>query len=173
MEIKSRINYRIFQILTVVLLSGGFALAKLWIGAVILLLILPYWWFSQRLNRKILSGVMLVIFGGIAAFGLLSNASSYLMIGGMTTALACWELEDHIRESSKSSISYDTRLNEKIHQKILCLAFFIGLIVAEAGLLIKFTLPFGIVFLIAIVVLFCIFQLFLLFKSIQSDSSDQ
>lgn len=164
MEINSRITYRIFQISTIVLLSGGFALVKLWLGAVILLLMLPCWWFSQRLNRKILSGATLIIFGGIAAYGLLSNASSHLMVGGVATALICWELEDQIQESSKSSIPFNTRLYEKNHLIILGITFFIGLIVAQTGLLIKLTLPFGVVLLIALVVLFCIFKLFQLFK---------
>ncbi|MHC1771840.1 MAG: hypothetical protein AB9907_08910 [Flexilinea sp.] len=164
MEKSTKITYRIFHFATILLLASGFGMSKIWLGVIIILIMVPYWWITRRLQRKIYSGVSLVIFVGIAAYGLLSNASSYLMVAGVATALACWELEDQIPNAMKSSISLNTRLYEKNHLKKIGITITTGFIVAEAGLFLKLSLPFGAVFLVAILVLFCIFQLFLLFK---------
>lgn len=164
MEKSTEITYRTFHFVTIFLLVSGFGMAKIWLGVIIVLFMVPYLWITRHLQRKIYSWVTLVIFVGIAACGLLSNVSPYLMVAGVSTYLACWELEDHIPKSIKSSISSVTSSCEKYHLKILAIAMATGLIVAEAGLFLKLSLPFGAVFLAAILVLFCIFQLFSLFK---------
>ena len=117
MEKSTKITYRIFHFATILLLASGFGMSKIWLGVIIILIMVPYWWITRRLQRKIYSGVSLVIFVGIAAYGLLSNASSYLMVAGVATVLACWELEDQIPNAMKSSISLNTRLYEKNHLK--------------------------------------------------------
>jgi len=164
MEKSTEIAYRIFQFATIFLLVSGFGIAKIWLGVIIILIMIPYWSITRHLQRKIYSWVSLVIFVGVAACGLLSNASSYLMVAGVSSALACWELEDQLPKSMISSIPSVTSSCEKYHLKILAIAISTGLIVAEAGLFLKLTLPFGLVFLAAVLVLFCIFQLFSLFK---------
>jgi len=154
------ITYRIFYFATIFLLASGFGMAKIWLGVIIILIMIPYWWLTRHFQRKIYSWLTLVIFVGIAACGLLSNASSYIMVAGVSSALACWELEDQLPKSMISSIPSVTSSCEKYHSRILAITIVTGLIVAEAGLFLKLTLPFGVVFLVEILVLFCIFQLF-------------
>lgn len=171
---STEISYRIFYMTTILLLASGFGMAKAWLGVIITLAMIPCGWIPRRLQKKIYSSATLVIFVGIAAYGLILNVSSSLVAIAVSTALACWELEDQKSNSMKSSISSVTSDCEKFHLKILCITIVTGLIITEAGLSLKLTLPFGVVFLTAILVLFCIFQLFLLFKKLTpKDQSDQ
>jgi len=164
MEKSTENIYQTFQFATILFLVIGYGLAKIWLGVIIILTMIPYWWITHRLERKIYSWLTLVIFVGIAACGIVSNASSYLMLAGVSTALACWELEDKIPNTMNSTISLNTKLYEKNHLKKLSIATASGFILAEAGLFLKLSLSFWAVFLVAILVLFCVFQLFLLFK---------
>lgn len=163
---KKSVNlaYRIFQIATVVLLSIGFVLGRIWPGVIIVLAMIPFWWITQRSANRLFSWMALVIFIGLAVFGLLSGATPYLMIAGVSTVLACFELEDRQDGSTKNSLSSDTMSFKKYHLKMICLATAVGLIIAEAGLFLKFSLPFGVIFLAVILVLFGLFQLFSQFR---------
>jgi hypothetical protein len=164
MEKPNEFVYFVMQIATIALLIGGFAMIKNWQSVTIILIMLPYWWITHRSQRRIYSWIIFLIFVGLAVYGLLSKASPYFMVAGVSTGLACWELEDQIPKSLKSPITSVTNSCEKYHLKILSIAIAIGLFIAEASLFLKLSLPFGVIFLVAILVLFCIFQLFLLLK---------
>jgi len=164
MEKSNEITYHVCQFASILLPVFGYGLSAKWWGVIIILTIIPFGWILRRIQTKIFSWITLVIFVGIAAYGLLSSVSPHLMVAGVSAALACWELEDQIPNSIKSSTSSITDSCEKYHLKILGIAITTGLIVAEAGLFLKLSLPFDAVFLAAILVSFCIFQLFSLFK---------
>jgi hypothetical protein len=159
-----KIAYRIFQIATVSLIGIGFVMAKVWSGVFIVLAMIPFWWITRRFESRIFSWTALVIFIGLAVFGLLSNVPPYLMIAGVTTSLTCFEFEDCITISTRNPVSISDGSYEKHHLKTLCLATAAGLILAEAGLFVKFSLPFGIIFLTALLIIFGLYQLFSYFK---------
>jgi len=164
---SAKVTLLIFQFLSIVLFQCGYIMAKVWPGVIILLCVTPCWWISHRLKTKLMSSGILFTLVGVSAYGLLNRVSPSLMIAGVATALACWELEDQILSHSKIpsfSLSTTKNLFEIIHLKILGITITSGLVLAEACLFLKLSLPFGVVFLVAIVVCFSIFQLFSILK---------
>ena len=155
---------RLCQVAAILLLAGGFGLAKSWTGVILTFAILPFGWIVRRYQRKWFASMMLVTYVGIAVYGLLSGVSAYLAIAGISAALAWWELEDRIPHSSESSTPSISDRYEKVHLSRLGLAISIGLIVAEASLFLKFQLPFGVVFVVTLLVLFSFYQLYRLLR---------
>jgi len=164
MEKNTNLAHRIFLIATLVLLGVGFVLARLWPGVIIILAMIPLRWITRRFENRLFSWMTLVIFTGLSVFGLLSAATPYLMIAGVSTALAFFEVEDRISGIPRNSMSSNMSSFEKHHLRTICFATAAGLIIAEAGLLLRYSLPFGVIFLVVIFVLFGLFQLFTQFK---------
>lgn len=160
--------YRIFQVLTVVLLGCGFVMVKVWPGVYVLLGMILYWVVTRRLRNRLYSWIALVMFTSLAAFGLISGVMPFLMIAGVSTALACLELEDHLVKSIRLPNASHTLSFEKRYLSTLVAVIAAGTIVAEAALFLRFSLPFGVIFLVVILVLFGIYQLFTLLKRVES-----
>jgi hypothetical protein len=164
MKKNSSTTYQYFQLAAILLLGGGFAAAGMWPVVLVIAVVILFRLFTRRLQSRVISWAVLVMFTGIAAFGVLNQVSAYLMIAGVTAALAGWELEDCHLQSAKTSTSGGRESFENYHLKMVCLAAAAGLILSEAGLFIHYSLPFGVIFLAVVTVLFGIFQLFLVFK---------
>lgn len=155
---------RLCQLAAILFLAGGFGMAKGWLGVILMFAILPFGWTARRYQRKWFASMMLVTYVGIVVYGLLSGISAYLVVAGVSAALAWWELEDRIPISQESSTPSIADKYEKAHLTRLGLAISIGLIVAEAGLFLKFRLPFGVVFVVTLLVLFSFYQLYRLLR---------
>lgn len=160
------IVYQFYRLVAIFLLVVGFAQEKLWVGIIITLLLALTWFIPGRFQRRWTSPVRLVGYTGIAAGGLLSNVSPFLMIAGVTTSLVCWELEDRLPNPTKSPFvsSY-----EKLHLKWVVLASTTGIVIGEVCLFLKFSLPFGVLLLINLLVLFGISRFSAIFTKIQSS----
>ena len=72
-------------------------MAKGWLGVILIFAMLPFGWIVRRYQRKWFASMMLVTYVGIVVYGLLSGISAYLVIAGVFTALAWWELETGYR----------------------------------------------------------------------------
>ena len=166
MERSTRFVYPIFQIARTIFFLSGFVMTKIWIGAVIITSLVVYEVISRCYQRKIDSRVMILIYLGIALWGILGQVPSFLVIAGVSAALACWELEDQVPYSAKQSVPDYEIQYRKNHLMITVITVIAGCILAEAGLLIKMSLPFGINVLVALVVLICLFQLQKLLKGV-------
>lgn len=138
----------------------GFVLADGWPGVIVVSAFALLWLFPRRFQPKWWSSAKLLGYIGIAGGGILNNVSPFLLIAGVTFALASWELESQRSDSSTPGITSAQKSYERLHLSKLCVVLVIGLAAAEAGLFLKFTLPFGVVFLIASVVVFSLFRLF-------------
>ena len=87
---------RLCQLAAILFLAGGFGMAKSWLGVILIFALLPFGWIVRRYQRKWFASMMLVTYVGIAVYGLLSGISAYLVVAGVSAALAWWELEDRI-----------------------------------------------------------------------------
>ena len=161
------LSYRAFLVCVfaaLILLAGGFGLAHLWWGEVFVLAIIFFWLIFQRSDWNLLPSALLAIYVCVAAAGLLSGVSPFLMIAGAAVALASWELADQRVNLPGTSNHALVSLYEHHHMKILGITVGLGLLVAEAGLFLQFSIPFGVLVLIALVVLFSLYRFFSLFK---------
>jgi len=152
--------YLIFALLRLVLFLLGFGLAKMWIGLMVVSLIGIYGLIAYRHLKKRATWVTLLLFIGIAVWGVMSHVSPILLIAGVATALACWELEDQDPASHYlRRIPIEDQF-QNYHWKVLGIAVLVGFVLGEAGLFLRIPLPFGMICLIVILISFCLQRLF-------------
>ncbi len=159
------IIHQVCQYASISLLVSGYFLSKVWIGVIILLAIIPLLWIIRRNQSNRFSTFKLMMCVCIAAYGLLNAVPEFLMIAGVSFALATWELEDRLPNGMESSIPSYAKTYERLHLLRLGVATAIGLVVAELCLFVKYDLPFSMVLIIAVLVLFSIYRLFSTFKA--------
>ncbi len=155
--------YHLCQLLAISILVLAFCLEKLWMGVIFSLLFALFWIISCRYPQKWLSSIRLVGYLAISVIGLMNDVLPSLMIAGITASLACWELEDRLPESSKMHAKGLFEKNQLIWLGLTCL---VGFLLGETCLVIKLTIPFGLVVFISLLVLFGIFQLSVVIKNI-------
>jgi len=105
------------------------------------------------------AAAVLLGYTGCAAGGLASQVAPQFLIAGAALALAAWELEDQASGSpEKGALS---RLSPLEKRQLFRLggALAAGLGAVELGTWLKFSLPFGVQFFLALLVLFCLVQL--------------
>jgi hypothetical protein len=110
------------------------------------------------------SVVVFVVLVGLAAVGIYEGAWPILMILGATLALASWDLanrEDFVADGLPTEI---TARIEWRHHTYLALALGSGLLVSIIGQMVSFQLPFGILMLLAALVLLGVDQTWRLVK---------
>ncbi len=130
-------------------LLAGYGLAGQW-------LILPalagmaLGWLALR-DRPGISphGILLVAYIFLAAGGILFGGSPYLMIAGVTAALACWDLRRFAESLEGDQVSDLAAALQKQHLEALALAASLGLLLGLGGALLRLHIPFGLtVFLV-------------------------
>jgi len=166
----AKFTYQICFFLAIALLVSGFALARLWSGVVISLVYAILWIISYRVQTKWMAPMRLVGYLGLVVAGLLSDLSPFLLIPGISASLACWELDDHRLTSTRSAIAPGSDSQAKLHLLWLVGAIGMGLLISEMSLLLSFELPFGLVVLVVILILFGLVRLIhWLNQSVSSD----
>jgi hypothetical protein len=85
-----------------------------------------------------------------AAGGILAGASVQLMLPGACLALAAWDLMNLDRSIGGGRHAEAAGPLERRHAGTLAVALGIGLLVAEAGLVLSFTIPFPVMLLLVI-----------------------
>ncbi len=143
----------------VVCLATGYGLVGQW-G---LLAVAGLVWLAGMLAAG-WSMVVFVVLVGLATVGVCVGAWPILMILGATLALASWDLanwEDFVADGlpAETVARFEWR-----HYTYLALALGSGLLVAIIGQLVSFQLPFGILVLLAVLMLLGVDQMWRLVK---------
>ena len=139
-------------------LAVAYAQVGQWIMLAIVLINFLAWLLTWRRPSIELSSTALMISVGSAAAGLLAGTVPFLMMLGVTFALAGWDLAfwDHTRIGVINSSAKTAALFENRHFQSLALALGLGLLAAVAGQLIHFQIPLGGMIVLVILALFCL-----------------
>jgi len=142
------------------LLTGAYALVGFWpVGAAISAVILAGW-LAWRHQRGWLSSTLLILYLGSAAGALLLGSPATLTIAGTASALMSWEIATTPNRGG-DALLHD--LDERAHLAPLLLSVGIGLLIAEAGLFVRFAMPFGAIVFAALLVLLGVYGIYRLF----------
>jgi hypothetical protein len=134
--------------------QADFESASRWI-----LIIGIFWLFSQWRHWTWVSSVVLFVFVGFAAFGLILGFVFGWMLAGSVFALFAWDMTDFRSRLRFAAMDDDSRAMERRHLAYLTLLVMGGLLLVTAALFIqvKFTFEWGV--LLVIVILFGLIQL--------------
>jgi len=105
-------------------------------------------------DRRWLSSLYLLLLVGGAAAGALLGLSPAMMIVGAALALISWELTEQMLHWPRDDVLPSLKIPKKAHLKVLMTSVGLGLMLAEGGLLMHISLPFGIVVLAVFLILF-------------------
>ncbi|MHC1781330.1 MAG: hypothetical protein AB9891_00980 [Anaerolineaceae bacterium] len=144
-------------------LAAGYWLAGMGWGGVIALSLLAGWITGRRFRWSWLPGTFLTVFTAAAAGGLLLGVSFHWMAAGLVTALAAYELG-----ADKAGLEANAVFRNRFQVRraaLLGLVVLFGLLAAEAGTFLNFTIPFGGLGLAALAVLYGLVKLFGVIKS--------
>ncbi len=148
------------------LLTGAYALIGFWpVGAAMSAVILAGW-LAWKPQRGWLSSTLLVLYLVSAVCGLLLGSPAALTIAGTASALVSWEIATTPNRWGGALLH---NLDERTHLAPLLLSVAIGLLIAEAGLFVRFALPFGAVVFAGLLVLLGVYGVYRLFTPHRSD----
>ncbi len=119
---------------------------------------------SKLVDRSWLSSAFLILLVCGAAGGVLSGLSPALMVAGAALALVLWEFMGQVAYRRRDG-DVPLRNNPKwAHLKLLVTSVGIGLLLAEGGLRVHLSLPFGIAVLAILLILFSFSRLYRLIR---------
>jgi len=135
-------------------LTAGYIIVGEWVGAAIAIITGLAWLLARKYQDTGLSFICLVASVCLAVVGLLNGSPSFLMICGSGFALAVWDLIilDHALGDNSSEVR--TRQYESKHLQSLALALGSGLLLAFLGRLLNLQIPFVMIMLFVVMVLF-------------------
>lgn len=152
------------QLLTVAFLTLGYSQKHLWWGIIFVMVSLIIVWVGEKFHLSWLNYVVFGIQLFLAVGGTILGLPAYLMIAAAATALGSWDLSD-LQNNPQQSSQHQLIKDFQLHRiKLLGITIFAGLAIAEIGLLIHFSIPFAVLFLIGLTILFCLYRLFTLLK---------
>lgn len=102
--------------------------------------------------------VLLVLLICGAVTGVLSGISAALMIALAALALIIWEYMEQVAFRPREDHHSAHHFSNSAHIRLLAATIGISLVLAEGGLLVQLSLPFGIIFLAAILILFSFYR---------------
>jgi len=140
--------------ISILCLAAGYAIVGKWVGAVIVIITGFAWLFARKYLDSGLPFICLVMSVCLAVVGRLTGSPPLLMICGSGFALAVWDLVFLDNALGNNSLEAQTRQYESKHLQSLALALGCGLIVAFAGRLINFQIPFIVMMLFIALVIF-------------------
>jgi hypothetical protein len=116
--------------------------------------------FRSRIPGRWLPPAFLSSMFCAAAVGLIAGASPHLMLPGAALALAAWDLMILDRLMTGSGSVHAARRLEMKHARSLFLALGLGLLSAEGGSLLSLRLPFLVMLLLVICVVYSLSRVF-------------
>jgi hypothetical protein len=149
-----KIYFIICLVLSTVCLAVGFIITGLWIGSVIAIITGLAWLPSRKYPSSLLPHICLFASVCLAVVGLLTSSPPLLMICGSGASLAAWDvlfLDDALKVSSYEG---QTRRYENNHLQSMVLSLGCGMILAFAGRLLNFQIPFVVLMLFVVLVVF-------------------
>lgn len=114
----------------------------------------------KSLDRELLSSAILVLLVCAAAAGVLSGLSPAIMIAAAALALVFWELMEQMVTRRKNDNVRARKNPEWVHIRLLVISVGTGLLLAEAGLQVHISLPFGIVILTGMLIPYCFYRFY-------------
>jgi len=142
-------------------LAVAFGIVGSWWGVGLAILPCVFPLIHGRIPARWLPRVYLVSMFCAAAVGMVTGATPHLILPGAVLALAVWDLMNQDRAMAGSGC-------EKKHARSLSLALCLGLLVAEGGLMVSLPLPYPIMLLLVILLVFCVSRVF---RSLTMDSA--
>jgi hypothetical protein len=141
-------------VLSILCLAAGYALVGHWIGAVIVIISGLSWVPARKNPDSWLPHLCLFAFVCLAVVGRLTGSTTILMLCGSGLALAAWDLF-FLNDGLKGNTDVEqTKRYENKHLQSLALALGFGLMVAFIGRLLNFQIPFVILLLFVVMVVF-------------------
>ena len=141
-------------VVSMLCLAAGYGIAGQWIGAVIAIITGLAWLLARKYPASWLPHICLLASVCLAVVGRLTGAPPLLMICGSGLALAVWDLLFLDDALGSHSSGEQTRRYENKHLQSLALALGSGLIVAFLGRLLNLQIPFVILVLFVVLVVF-------------------
>jgi hypothetical protein len=139
-------------LLTVSCLGFGYLSAGYWQVLVAVVFLAILWVFVRKRSRFWAAAILLLGSAMLAARGMLINISPLLMVIACTAGLVSWDLYLFNGEVSKNSLPHAEAFLARNHMRALAMAAMAGLLLALAGVFIRFELPFGSLVLLALMV---------------------
>jgi Ca2+/Na+ antiporter len=146
----------------------GFVLSHSWWNELALLIALILFFVGDHYRNLRILDLNLVILLCISVSGILMGAEPALMIAAAACALFIWDMSRQQYVLKEKTDDHAVQAFENYHTKMLAISVGSGLFIAEASLLIRVTIPFGVIFLIVSGVLFCLFKFFQLIKNLEN-----
>jgi hypothetical protein len=148
-----KILHLLFPLASLTCLAVAFAQSRQYLALAALLLPLLAWLSAFIWPHRWLPLTALLLSVLLAGLGLFQGAASVLMLLSALLALAGWDLllwahalPADLSTAALSRLAYS-------HYKSLALATLVGLLAALAGRLLRLQLPFGVVFILALLAL--------------------
>jgi len=149
-----KILFFICMILSVFCLAAGYSIAGQWIGALASILMVPAWSFVRKHPNTWLRSICLFASVGLAVTGRLIGSPPSLMICSSGVALAVWDLLFLDNTMGGNSAKEQSRQYESKHLQALTLAVGSGFLVAFLGRLLYLQIPFVVMMLLVVLLLF-------------------
>jgi hypothetical protein len=150
-------------------LAVAYCLVGLWWGACAVILPGVFLLFHGKIPGRWLPPAYLSSMLCAAAVGLWAGASPHLMLPGAALALAAWDLMYLDRAMAGSGGAHAAGRSEMKHARSLALALGLGLLSAEGGIALSVRLPFLIMLLLVILL---VFSLSRVFRSLRAAGSE-
>jgi hypothetical protein len=141
---------------SVLCLAAGYGVAGQWLGVTLAALTGPGWWLARKYPASGLPLVCLLASVGLAIAGRLSGSPAGWMILGSALALATWDLLLLDAALGNPSSMEQTCPYETGHIRSLVLAVGGGLVVTLLGRLLNVQVPFLVLILFIIFILFAL-----------------
>ncbi|HUX20951.1 MAG TPA: hypothetical protein VMW69_06900 [Spirochaetia bacterium] len=135
-------------------LSAGYLVAGHYVGAAFVLLPGVAVMFHRRLRFRWTALAYLTITVGFAAAGIFVANPPLLMVAGLVSAVAVWDLVDLDRWVAQSGAGAATHGTELLHLRSLALSLGSGLLLAAIGLTVSLHIPFFVLVVMILLFLF-------------------
>jgi hypothetical protein len=152
--VSRKILFVLCVVLSILCLAAGYAMVGHWVGAVIVIITGLCWIPARKDLGAWLPHLCLFAFVFLAVVGRLTGSTTFLMVCGSGLALAAWDLFFLDEELKGSTYGEQTRRFENKHLQSLTLALGFGLMAAFVGRLLNFQIPFAILMLFVLMVVF-------------------
>ncbi len=144
----------------------GFGLRRDWVILILLPALPIYLLLMRKVSLQITITILLLVDILLSAAGSLTGGPPYFFLIGCSCALAAWESAHFLLNfPGASKVGTDTRL-ETIHNRDLALAIGAGFFLGVLGLNIKFNLPFGIIVVLALLIVYGLYRAFELSRKV-------
>lgn len=150
---KRSILLTVSLLMTIGILSAGYLIPGYWQILPVLLVVVLFRWFTRELPGIGPPSSVLIIFVTLAAIGIVSNLSLFLMLAAGTAALVTWDLMLFDRWPFLKSEPESASLLERKHLQSLALAASIGLFLAWVSSYLNLHFPFIIVAVLSLLVI--------------------